>query len=83
MNKIDILFLKELGIENPNQKQISIVENLSDVDKSIPIIFAGLNEGKSYARIATQIGRTKQCIRMRIVRLKKNGNKVFPVKPKT
>lgn len=82
MNKIDKLFLKELGIEQPTPNQIKIISYLSEAEKSIPIIFAELENGKSYARIAQQLSVSKGAIQMRVFRLKKNGHRTLSIKKK-
>lgn len=71
-NKIDKLFLSELGIETPTEKQLELVSMLSEHEKSIPVIFSALENKKTYAQIAQQLSTSKTVIFMRVYRVKKN-----------
>lgn len=70
-SKLDKLFLRELGIEIPTEKQLDLVSMLSENEKSIPIILSALENKKSYAQIAQQLSTSKSVIVMRICRVKK------------
>ena len=70
-SKLDQLFLKQLGIETPTEKQLDLVSMLSENEKSIPVILSALGNKKSYAQIAQQLSTSKSVIVMRICRVKK------------
>ena len=70
-SKLDQLFLKQLGIETPTEKQLDLVSMLSENEKSIPVILSAMKNKKSCAQIAQQLSTSKSVIVMRICRVKK------------
>lgn len=71
-NRITKLFLRELGIEEPTDKQIEFIKPLLDRELTRPIVFNLKKNGNSYGAIGNKLKISKNTVCSQFLAGRKN-----------